>query len=264
MSRRIPLLCLTAVLVLGLNTAGAAAAPASSSTTTTTTPTPAPTSPTTTPPSTPGHVRAAAQPVPGQYIVTLKSTTSSSVPATAADLAARHGGTVFHVYEHALRGFAVRMTASQATALSDEPAVASVEQDSVVHATASPQPNVDNIGALGLDRIDQHAQPLDNLYHYGADGSGVHAYILDTGIANVSDFGSRASFGADCVLSVMDNCQTSGTLSDCHGHGTHVAGILGGSSYGVAKSVSLVERTDRGTLWRGAGTPTTVVAAGTS
>jgi subtilisin family serine protease len=143
---------------------------------------------------------------------------------------------VFEVYQHALRGFAVKLSAAQAVALSEDPAVASVQADGVVHATTDQNPVP--IGATGIDRIDQHSLPLDGHYHYGPTAANVHAYIIDTGIqTNVADLGGRATFGVDEIF------PPDGTLHgvDCGGHGTHVSGILGGNAYGVAKNVSLVE-----------------------
>lgn len=245
--KRIPTLCVAAALALALAGAGTAAAtPGTPSTTTTTTTTSPPPGTGSTqvasPAGTPGYVRSAAQPIPGQYIVTLKDATQSSVPAQAQQLASKHGGAVFAVYQHALHGFAVRMSPTQAAAMSDEPAVASVQEDGVVHATTTepPTPNFSpgGIGAYGIDRIDQHTLPLDGAYTYGSTGSGVHAYIIDTGIStNAGDFGARASFGTDCT---SGSC-IGGSLSDCYGHGTHVSGILGGNEFGVAKQVSLIE-----------------------
>ena len=85
----------------------------------------------------------------------------------------------------------------------------------------------------GLDRIDQRSRPLSTTYTYFNTGAGVRAYIIDTGIRfSHSQFGGRASSGFDAV--------DGGSADDCHGHGTHVAGTVGGSTYGVAKGVSLI------------------------
>ena len=87
----------------------------------------------------------------------------------------------------------------------------------------------------GLDRIDQRALPLSTTYTYTATGSGVTAYVIDTGIRKThSQFGGRAVHGVDTTTPLGL------TSDDCHGHGTHVAGTVGGSTYGVAKSVRLV------------------------
>ena len=247
---RIPTLCVATALALALVGAGAASAAAGTPPTTTPTNPPGgnPSAQVSSPPSTPGHVQGVAQPIPGQYIVTLKNATQSTVPTQAQQLASKHGGSVFSVYQYALHGFAVHMTSAQAVAMSEEPSVAAVQENGVVHATTTEPPTppapIDGV-PTGIDRIDQHALPLNGTFNYGATGSAVHAYIIDTGIAPVADFGSRASFGADCEQTDMHGnllpCSTTGSLSDCFGHGTHVAGILGGTAYGVAKQVSLVE-----------------------
>jgi subtilisin family serine protease len=183
--------------------------------------------PTATPP--PLEIQAAQEPVPSQYVVTLR------IPASAAPVAAhllthQYGGTVIATYSHALSGYAARMSDAQARALSHHPWVASVEQDGFVHASATESP----VPSWGLDRIDQRDLPLDNSYTSANDGAGVTAYIIDTGIrvTNV-DFGSRASVGYDSVGDAQNG-------NDCNGHGTHVAGTVGGTTYGVAKAVSLV------------------------
>jgi aqualysin 1 len=128
-----------------------------------------------------------------------------------------------------LGGYAASMTPAQARALADDPAVTSVERDGVVTLSA------DQRGATwGLDRVDQRALPLDGTYRYTATGAGVDAYILDTGIRTThADFGARVQAGANFA-------KGKSTTEDCNGHGTHVAGTVGGTTYGVAKAVNLV------------------------
>jgi len=174
-------------------------------------------------------VLATPDPVPAQYIVTLRTPPAAS-GAAASSLSARHGGRLVRTYSKALAGYAAQMTAEQAEELSHDPAVASVEQDGYVsiNDTESPAPS------WGLDRIDQRDLPLDNAYSSSGAGAGVTAYIIDTGIrVTNTDFGGRASIGFDSVGDGQNGV-------DCNGHGTHVAGTVGGAKYGVAKSVSLV------------------------
>jgi subtilisin family serine protease len=178
-------------------------------------------------------VVATPDPVPAQYIVTLRTPPAAS-GAAAASLSTRHGGHVVRTYTKALAGYTAQMTPAEATELSQDPAVAAVEQDGYVSiaATQTPAPS------WGLDRIDQRNLPLDNAYspsNAGAGaGAGVTAYIIDTGIrATNTDFGGRASVGYDAVGDGQNGV-------DCNGHGTHVAGTVGGTKYGVAKSVLLV------------------------
>jgi subtilisin family serine protease len=141
-----------------------------------------------------------------------------------------------YVYRHALKGYAASMTAEQAAKLEASRRVAYVERDRVVSISTT------QTGATwGLDRIDQRALPLSGTYTYTNTGSGVKAYIIDTGIRySHSQFGGRAIFGTDKVLGGLLGGGGATGGSDCNGHGTHVAGTVGGSTYGVAKQVTLV------------------------
>jgi subtilisin family serine protease len=169
--------------------------------------------------------------IAGQYIVVLKdgAMDRSRVDSISSRLAARHSGRIGHVYSAALRGFSISLSETAAKRLAADPDVAYVEQDSLVtiDATQSPVPS------WGLDRIDQRALPLNNSYTYPTTAANVHAYVIDTGIRFThNDFGGRASSGFDAI--------DGGAADDCHGHGTHVSGTVGGSSFGVAKGVQLV------------------------
>jgi len=169
----------------------------------------------------------AAGNAPGRYIVVLDESVGQP-GSVAAEHTSRFGGSVTHVYRHALKGYAATLSAAAVEALSRDRRVAYVEPDGPVEAFAT-QSNA----TWGLDRIDQRSLPLSGTFTYTNTGSGVKAYIIDTGIRfGHTDFGGRATSGYDSI--------DGGTADDCNGHGTHVAGTVGGSNWGVAKGVSLV------------------------
>ncbi len=167
------------------------------------------------------------QPIPDQYIILFKPGTGN-VPQLANQIAAAHRGTVLALYEHAVQGFAARLPAQAIPGLSRNPNILLIEQDQTVSAV-----DTQSNAPWGLDRIDQRDRPLNGTYVYNNTGAGVNAYVIDTGIrVTHSQFGGRARAGFDAVTS-------GGSANDCNGHGTHVAGTIGGSTYGVAKSVTL-------------------------
>ena len=179
--------------------------------------------------------------IPGQYIVVFRPGTSREVVAAAQARVKSLGGTIGYTYTSALIGFSVKLPAEGAQAqraleaLRALPGVAHVEVDQVgnLNTIWNQPPNPSTAPPAGLDRTTQRLLPLDGVYNYDGQGNGVHVYIIDTGIrASHSEFGGRVSGGTNTMLAAA------GT-DDCHGHGTHVAGTVGGATFGIAKQVFL-------------------------
>lgn len=178
-----------------------------------------------------------ARPIPNHYIVVLNDNSALKNNVTGRKrvsinmsrvLTRTYGGSVNQVYDKALHGYATEMSEADAEALSHDPRVKYIEQDGEVSVTAT-----QGGAAWGLDRIDERNLPMDGNYVYNATGKNVNAYIIDTGIrTSHTDFGARAFVGFDA----MNDGQNG---QDCFGHGTHVAGTVGGAQYGVAKNVRL-------------------------
>lgn len=177
-------------------------------------------------------VRKNAKKIPNNYVVVLDDAVigergdNSIAGYMADDMARMYHGKLTHVYKHALNGFSVEMSEADAEAMSQDYRVRFVEEDGVMTADAT-QTNP----PWGLDRIDQRNRPLSASYTYNWTGSGVRVYVIDTGIRTThTQFGGRASNVFDAF---------GGNGQDCNGHGTHVSGTVGGSTYGVAKSALL-------------------------
>lgn len=173
---------------------------------------------------------------PEGFIVVLHDNVANP-GAVAREHTARFGGQITYVYEHALKGYAVQGPtglAAGVSGVSGDARVAYVERDGEMRISTTQGPPSNPPVTWGLDRIDQRPLALSGTYTYTNTGTGVTAYIIDTGILTThSEFGPRAMNGFDAVDGALP-------ALDCNGHGTHVAGTVGGATYGVAKGVTLV------------------------
>ena len=178
-----------------------------------------------------------AKPVKDHYIVVLRNDTSErDVKSLARDFALRSSGTTQHIYTHAIKGFSMQMTEAAATALSHDPQVAYVEEDAEVELATTQS----NPPSWGLDRIDQHDLPLSTTYNYSnaQTGAGVNVYVIDSGIKTLhTEF--KKPTGGWRVVNDVDFVNDGQIGNDCNGHGTFIAGVIGGNTVGVAKGATL-------------------------
>lgn len=163
--------------------------------------------------------------IPGSYIVVFKEGITD-VANLSEKLADQIDGKTQYLYQNSIKGFSVKTSETAIKKLLNNPSIAYIEEDQVVRVIST-----QNNATWGLDRIDQRNLPLDTRYNYNFTGSGIDVYIIDTGIRfDHIEFGGRAAFGYDAF---------NGNGVDGNGHGTHVAGTVGGTTYGVAKNVKL-------------------------
>jgi len=169
-----------------------------------------------------------SQPIRGQYIVVFNASVGNPAAEAVSAVRGAGGGQILHTYTAAIKGFAATLPDAAVQALSRNPNVDYIEQDQTVSLSQT-----ESSATWGIDRVDQHALPLDSTYHYNYTGLGVNAFIIDTGIrADHVEFTGR-------VLSGFTSISDGNGTNDCNGHGTHVSGTIGGTTYGIAKQVTL-------------------------
>jgi len=168
-----------------------------------------------------------ANAIPDEYIVVFKEDVADA-NGRANALAQEHGASVRFTYAAAFKGFAARMSPQAAEAIMNNPNVLSVESDQTVSLAG-----IQTGAPWGLDRIDQASLPADGVYNYPNTGAGVNVYILDSGIRRThTQFTGR-------VVPAYSVFNDGYGPDGCTAHGTHVAGIVGGTTWGVAKGATL-------------------------
>ncbi|WP_406054879.1 S8 family peptidase [Kribbella sp. NBC_00889] len=168
-----------------------------------------------------------ADAIPGSYIVVLAGQRSQAqTRATNQSLASSYDVKVRDQYDASIKGFSASMSEEQAKKLAGDERVAYVQQNQKITVSQDDPP-------WGLDRADQRDLPLDKKYEAATTADNVNVYVIDTGIyAEHKDFGGRASVGTDTVGDGQNGV-------DCMGHGSHVAGTIAGTTYGLAKGAKV-------------------------
>jgi serine protease len=183
--------------------------------------------------------------IEGKYIVVFKTPSVLNIQSSdaiadfassqSANLSNQYNIDVVQKFGGILNGVVVNASDKTIQQMLSNPNIDYIEQDQMMSVNPIIQTNANQPNVIwGLDRIDQQDLPLNSNYYYDFDGSGVTAYVIDTGVRiNHNEFGKRASHGYDFIDNDSD-------ATDCNGHGTHVAGTIGGGDYGVAKNVNIV------------------------